>query len=127
IGVHRISDRYVADHAALNPNAATYLGIVGHDEELTDFSPEGHAARAELAERALREVDAAEPAGDSERNAKAVFAERIGLELEIHRAGLDESALNVIASPVQDVRQVFDLMPTDTAEQWAVVAKRLAK
>ncbi|GDY30358.1 DUF885 domain-containing protein [Gandjariella thermophila] len=126
-GVHQISDRYVAEHAALNPNAATYLGILGHDEELTDFSPDGHAARAELAERALREVEAAEPADDSERNAKAVFLERIGLELEIHEAGLDESALNVIASPVQDVRQVFDLMPTGTAEEWAVIAKRLAK
>jgi uncharacterized protein (DUF885 family) len=126
-GVHQISDRYVADYAALNPNAATYLGILGYDEELTDFSPEGHAARAELAERALREVEAAEPADDSERNAKAVFLERTGVELEIHRAGLDQSSLNVIASPVQDIRQVFDLMPTETAEHWAVIAKRLAK
>ena len=36
-------------------------------------------------------------------------------------------SLNVIASPMQGIRGVFDLMPTDTAEQWAVIATRLAQ
>ncbi|AHI00086.1 DUF885 domain-containing protein [Kutzneria viridogrisea] len=126
-GVHQISDDYVADYAALDPNAATQLGITGHDEELTDFSPEGHLARAELTERALREITATEPVEDSERAAKAVFLERSGLSAEIHEAGLDLSSLNVIASPVQDLRQLFDLMPTDTPEQWETIATRLAK
>ena len=53
-----------------------------------------------------------------------MFTERVGLELEIHEAGLDVAALNVIASPVQDLRMVFDLMPTETPEQWAVIAAR---
>src|SRR5437870_5565053 len=99
-GVHEISDQFVTDVAELDPNTATYLGITGHDDELTDYSPEGNDARAELAERALRAVRSAEPADASEQAAKAVFTERVGLQLEIHRAGLDNSSLNVIASPV---------------------------
>ncbi|MBV9846051.1 MAG: DUF885 domain-containing protein, partial [Kutzneria sp.] len=53
--------------------------------------------------------------------------ERARLSLEMHEAGLDLSALNVIASPVQDLRQLFDLMPTETAEHWSAIAARLAK
>src|SRR3979411_1377925 len=115
-GVHEISDQFVADAAELDPIVATYLGIAGYDDELRDYSPEGHEARAAVDERALRAVERAEPADASEEAAKAVFRERVGLQLEIHRAGLDVSSLNVIASPVQDVRQVFDLMPTDTTD-----------
>ncbi|GAA3434722.1 hypothetical protein GCM10018954_043260 [Kutzneria kofuensis] len=33
----------------------------------------------------------------------------------------------MIASPVQDLRQLFDLMPTETAEQWSTIATRLTK
>ena len=45
--------------------------------------------------------------------------ERLGLAEETHEAGLDEMALNVIASPLQEVRDIFDLMPTATNEDWA--------
>jgi uncharacterized protein (DUF885 family) len=125
-GVHGICDSYVDDYARLEPIVATTQGIVGHDDRLPDLSPEGHQARAELAGNALRAIRAAQPSDESEHNAKVVFAERIGLELELHEAGLPPASLNVLVSPVQDLRQVFDLMPTDTADQWAVIAARLA-
>ncbi|TWP44493.1 DUF885 domain-containing protein [Lentzea tibetensis] len=124
--VHGISDQFVIDYAGLDPITATALGISGYDDQLTDYSPDGHAARYELAARALREIDATEPANASEKAAKAVFQERIGLEQELYDAGQTESALNVIASPVQGLRDIFDQMPTDTPDQWSVVAKRLA-
>jgi len=126
MGVHEICDRYVDDYAAADPVMATFLGISGYDDQLTDYSPQGYAARASIARRALEAVEAAEPADDGERAAKAMFTERIGLEVEIHEAGLDLAALNVIASPVQELRMVFDLMPTGTPEEWAVIAARLA-
>lgn len=126
-GVREICDRYVDDYAAVDPVAATMLGVDGYDDQLTDYSPAGHAARAELAARALADIAAAEPADAGERVAKAVFTERVGLDVEIHEAGLDLAALNVIASPVQDLRMVFDLMPMDTAGQWGNIAARLRK
>ncbi|MFC6090427.1 DUF885 domain-containing protein [Saccharothrix lopnurensis] len=125
-GVHGISNQFVADYAAADPLTATFIGKPGHDDRLTDFSPEGHAARHELSKKALAAVAAAEPADKSEADAKAVFLERIGLEVELHEAGLTESNLNVIASPVQSMREVFDMMPTGTADDWAVIARRLA-
>ena len=98
----------------------------GGEDELTDYSPDGHRARAELARRALEAVRRAEPADESERIARAVFVERVGLDVELHEAGADMSSLNVIASPVQDLRQVFDLMPAQTPEDWQHIARRMA-
>ncbi|WP_370943032.1 DUF885 domain-containing protein [Amycolatopsis sp. cg5] len=127
MGVHEICDRFADEYAAADPVVATTIGIAGHDDRLTDYSPAGHELRAEIARRALRDVLAAEPANDSERSAKAVFAERIGLEVEIHDAGLPLAALNVISCPVQEIRMVFDLMDAETAQDWSVIATRLAK
>uniref|UniRef100_UPI003F828048 DUF885 domain-containing protein n=1 Tax=Actinosynnema sp. TaxID=1872144 RepID=UPI003F828048 len=125
-GVHAVSNRYVADYAAADPLMATQSGITGHDDRLTDYSPQGHAAREELTRRAAREIEAAEPADASEAVAKAVFLERTAVDLDLYDAGAHQSDLNVIASPVQGLRETFDLMPTATTEDWAVIAKRLA-
>jgi uncharacterized protein (DUF885 family) len=124
--VHDISNKFVSDYVALDPIAATTLGFAGSDDQLTDFSPEGHAARHELAVRALADIAAAQPADASEEAARAVFLERTGLEHELYEAGLTESSLNVIASPIQSVRDIFDQMPTDTPEQWATIGRRLS-
>jgi len=125
-GVHEICDRFVSEYAALHPVLATYVGIGGHDHELTDYSPDGYAARAELTRAAIAEVEAVEPSDPDAQVAKAVFTERMGLALQLYEAGLDVSSLNVIDSPVQDVRQIFDLLPTSTTEDWATIATRLA-
>lgn len=124
--VHVISDRFVADYAALDPVLATEMGVEGHDDQLTDYSIEGHAARAELARRALREIAAAEPADAASATAKEVFQERVGLGVELFDAGLLTGELNVIASPVQGIRQIFDVMPVATSADWQIIATRLS-
>lgn len=124
--VNEISERFISQHAALDPVTATFLGIPGHDDKLADYSPDGYAARAELARNSLAAIGAAEPANGDEELAKAVFTERISVERDLYDAGLTVGDLNVIASPVQGIRQVFDLMPTGTAEQWANIGGRLA-
>ena len=43
--VYEIADRYVLAYAALDPIEATDAGIAGHEDELTDFSPDASAAR----------------------------------------------------------------------------------
>lgn len=125
-GVHAICDAYVDEYARLYPTAATEFGIQGHDATLPDLSPAGHEGRAELARRGLAAIGAARPGDDGERAARAVFAERMRLEVDLHAAGLPGSALNATWCPVQEVRQAFDLMPTASAEDWAVIAARLA-
>jgi uncharacterized protein (DUF885 family) len=125
--IHQISDQFIKDTARLNPIGATYIGVPGYDDQMTDFSPDGVAARAELAATAVREISSETPVDDSDRVAQAVFVERNTAELAVYDAGLLVGELNVIASPVQDARMVFDLMATDSAEDWALVAARLAK
>jgi uncharacterized protein (DUF885 family) len=125
--IHKISDRYVEDSARLNPIGATYVGIDGYEDQLTDFTPDAVRARGELLATAVREIEAQTPADDVERVAQAVFVERGRAELALHDADLVIADLNVIESPVQDTRMVFDLMAGETAEDWAQVASRLAK
>jgi uncharacterized protein (DUF885 family) len=119
------SDRYVADYARLHPIDATLIGITDHDDALTDFSPEGHQARADLTAVALRDIESAEANTDAERAAKAVFTERGQIYVELHEGGLFQADLNVIESPPQQIRMVFDLMGTETAAEWELIAKRL--
>ena len=45
--INELSDKYVEAYARLDPIAATFDGISGHDHELTDFSPDAAAERAD--------------------------------------------------------------------------------
>ncbi|WP_110241706.1 DUF885 domain-containing protein [Nocardioides gilvus] len=119
------SDQYVADHAALDPIAATYFGIEGHDHELPDLSPDGFAAREELATSALADVRAATPVDAREAVAREAFLERLGLQQKLVEAGHSRNELSVIVSALHEVRQVFDLMETEGEDAWEKIAARL--
>ncbi len=123
--VDALADGYVDAYAELDPNAATYFGVAGHDHRLTDYSPDGFAARDGLARETLATLRAATPVDERERVARDAMVERLGLQVETYDAGLTTSELNVIASPLQDLRMVFDLMDTSTEEGWASVESRL--
>ncbi len=123
--VDAVAERYLDVSAALVPCAATESGITGFDDQITDYSPDGVAARVDAAKAALRELDATEPADAADIVTAAAMRERLGVLVELHDAGLDVGELNVIASPLQTMRDVFDLMATDTDEDWAVIARRL--
>jgi uncharacterized protein (DUF885 family) len=124
--IDEIADRYVDQAAELDPVAATASGIAGYDDRMTDLTPDGFAARAEL-DRATIAALADTPA-DGERNrvAKEAMLERLGLAVEQYDAGDVTSQLNVIASWVQDVRQVFDLMPAGGEEAVHNLVARMA-
>src|SRR5665647_3594236 len=123
--IDAIADAYVATSAALDPLAATAMGIAGHDHEMTDLSPAGHAARAEAARSTLVALDAHAPSDATDEVTLAAMQERLGLELELDAAGETLADLNNIASPVQGLRDVFDLMPTGSIEGWENIAARL--
>ena len=125
-GAHQISDQYVADVARLDPMLATFLGVPGHDDQLTDYSPDGYQARYELLNNAMREMAVVEPADEAEQVARTVFLDRLSSTKDLHEAGAFPD-LNVVDSPVQNTRMLFDLMPADTPEDWATIAARLAK
>ena len=123
--VDRIAEDYLEAFVDLSPITATYLGIAG-DEDLDDFSPAGRGARR-AARRHPRRPRPRDTGGRHRPRHHRRHAGGLGLAEETHRAGLDEMALNVIASPLQEVRGTFDLMPTATSEDWGVIARRMAK
>lgn len=130
--IDEIAERYVDRVVALSPILATHLGRPGHDAELDDLSPAGLEAAADLDRATLAELDAAEKAAapgeldDVDRVTLAAMRERLGLASELHEAGEDLRSLNSIASPLQMLRDVFDMMPTDTTEAWQNIATRMA-
>lgn len=123
--IDAVADAYVQTLARINPLAATNMGIPGYDHLMPDYSPAGHAEQMEAARAVLAELAALEPVDDVDRVTLAAMHERIGLELELHEADEWLRALNVIASPVQELREIFDMMPTSTPEHWENVAARL--
>ncbi len=124
--VDAVCDEYVTQVARLDPVAATYFGVEGHDHELPDLSPDGFSAREEATRGALAAATVANPVDARESIARAAFIERLGLQVEQAEAGVARCDLSVISSPLHDLRQVFDLMPTDTPEAWENIAARLA-
>jgi uncharacterized protein (DUF885 family) len=125
--VDRIAEAHFDQEVELSPIEATYLGVAGHDEDLDDFSAEGYAAHADLSRRTLAALEDASPVDDIDRVTIAAMRERLGLAVESYEAGLDEMALNVIASPLQGIRGAFDLMPSQTDDDWGVISRRMAK
>ncbi|WP_431680503.1 DUF885 domain-containing protein [Kitasatospora sp. KL5] len=127
----RIADAYVHALADLDPLTAVYLGLNPEDDRITDLSPAGHAALAELARTTLAELDAAEAAGaaddEAERRCARLLRERLTAELVLHDTGEEYRAVRNLGSPVHNVREVFTIMPTETEQHWELIGRRLAR
>ncbi|MGY1635284.1 DUF885 domain-containing protein [Geodermatophilus sp. SYSU D00742] len=128
-----VADRYVDAVCDLDPLVATSLGTRPGDDRLPDPSPAGLEAEAQLARDTLAELDrvlAADPAltdDPVERRCARLLRERLGAELAAHEAGEGLRALSNLFSPVHSIRQVFLLMPSASEEDWAVIARRMAR
>jgi uncharacterized protein (DUF885 family) len=123
--IRDLADDYVERACALDPIKATALGVPGHDDRLTDYSPEGVDERAALDRDTLTRLATAEREADGDRVAADFMAERLGVSLAFVDAQEHLRALRNIASPVQSVRQVFDLMSKSTVTDWEVIARRM--
>ena len=120
------TDQFVDDVVAADPIAATAIGIPGYDHLMPDLSPDGFAAREDLVRTAVGDVRALQPTDEREAVARDAFLERNGLEVERIDAGLSRHELSVISGWGNGVREAFDLMGTDTPEQWEAIETRLA-
>ena len=124
--VDLVAERWVDTLVELEPTLGTSIGRAEANRRLGDLSPEGvERARAATA-AALAELESAVPVDAVDAVTVADLGADLRLSLEAHAAQLPLRDLNVIASPAQELRDVFDLMPTDSDEQWSNIASRLA-
>ncbi|WP_354182682.1 DUF885 domain-containing protein [Arthrobacter sp. UYP6] len=123
--IDAVADAFTETLLQLDPSLATSLGIAGHETEYADYSPAGMESVAEAIRETLDRLDGLQPADDVDRVTLDAMHERLGLELEIHTSGWNLSDLNNIASPAQEIRSIFDLMPAATVADWQHIYGRL--
>ena len=124
--VDAIADAYVDDCVERYPETATYLGVDGHDHEWSDYSPGGFADQIAHVRKTIADLHSAAPVDARENTAKESMLERLGLEVELYEAHISPSRVSVIGGQVQEIRSIFDLMPTGTEDAWRNIATRLS-
>jgi uncharacterized protein (DUF885 family) len=124
--VDAIAEQWVTTLVDLSPDVGTYIGAPGRLDEYQDFSPAGRARYEQAAREALAQLAAATPVDDTDRVTITDLSAELSLDLELSAAGWDQRDLNVLASPAQGIREIFDLMPTATEADWGIIARKLA-
>lgn len=120
-----IADSWVEKMAELSPSFATYIGRKGFDDQLDDFSPEAQEAHRAESKKFYQQVKDAPVADKVDEVTKDAMLEDFELGFELHDSGLWKRDLDVIASPAQGIRDIFDLSPTDGEEAWVNLVKRM--
>ena len=123
--VFEFADSVVEASAASNPIYASYSGISGFDDKLTDFSAAAEDARHAQVLAWIATLDTLPIVNDDDRLAVEFMRERLGAQVAVYDTGEHLRSVNVIGSPVQYIRNVFTLMQTVTDEDWRTVATRL--
>ncbi len=124
--VDAIATDYFNRYLALSPITATYLGSPERGDELDDFSPAGLAEHSDARKETLARLADAQPVDPIDEVTVAAMRERLGLYEELYASGEEQRTLNNIASPLQAIRDIFDLMPTATDADWGMFARRMS-
>lgn len=123
--IDTIADAWVDTLAEHDPTLATYIGRFEHNGRFGDYSPEGAEALMSDARATRTALDAAEPVDAIDTVTKMDLVRELDLMIEQHEAKTHLRDLNVIASPAQDIRSTFDLMPTATVDDWSTISERM--
>lgn len=123
--IDTIADAWVDTLAEHDPTLATYIGRFEHNGRFGDYSPEGAEALMSDARATRSALDAADPVDAIDTVTKMDLVRELDLMLEQHEAKTHLRDLNVIASPAQDIRSTFDLMPTATVDDWSTISERM--
>ncbi|TFC82835.1 DUF885 domain-containing protein [Cryobacterium sp. TMT3-29-2] len=123
--IDRIAEDWVDTLVDIDPTVGTYIGRTEADGRFGDYSPDGLDRGVDAARSFIARLDAATAVDDVDVVTRTDLRSSLALDLESSEAGLPLRDLNVIASPAQGIREVFDLMPTDTVADWDTVSARL--
>jgi uncharacterized protein (DUF885 family) len=113
--------------AAMDPIFATNSGISEFDHLLPDFSPARLQEDIEVVRGFLDELATLQPTDEIDRVAFAVLQERLSARLGLLESGEASRVFSVLSSPLSEIRQVFELMSTDSVDDVVVIAQRLGQ
>jgi len=120
-----VAEAWADTELELVPELHVFLGRPGREGEYTDYSPDGRAKAASAAAAALAQLRATDAVDEIDEVTKVDLARQLELAIDEHEAGVARRNVNNLASPVQEVRDIFDLVRTETEGDWVSVAKRL--
>jgi len=120
-----LAEDWVKKLIELSPEFATYAGFKVGEDRLEDTSPEALAEYQKLEKEMLAKVEATEIADEVDNVTKLAMTSTMKLSQEIYDSGLWKRDLNPIASPAQGIRDIFDMSPVATTENWENLAKRM--
>lgn len=124
--IDQIAEDWVDTLVELDPTIGTYIGRTHVNDRFGDYSPAGHERTVHEITRVIAKLDAATAVDEVDGVTQTDLRSALALELESAEAQLQLRDLNVIASPAQSIREAFDLMPTDSTDDWEMVSQRLA-
>ena len=123
--IDQIANSWVETITKLSPSFATGVGSEIGADKLDDVSPEAHSNYIQEAKKVLAQLNAASVSDDTDQVTLDAMTADLLLSVEMHEASLYRRDLNVIASPAQGIRDVFDLSPTATDKDWENLVARM--
>lgn len=121
----RACDNYIRAYAELDPIAATDWGLPADPTALPDFSPAGIDQRAALDTDFLAALPTIPLVDTVDQITADALVDRLTISTLLHEGLEDYAELNNLASPLQEVRDAFSLMPTDTVADWQTILERM--
>jgi uncharacterized protein (DUF885 family) len=125
--IDQLANQLVKDQAATYPSFATSIGYPGGEGDMDDYSPEALAQEQTDIKAVIAKLEALNPVDDIDMVTKEAMLFSLKGEIATYDSGLAFRSLNNIASPAQGVRDVFDISPTATVEDWENLASRMSK
>ena len=123
--IDQIAEGWVDTLVEIFPEVGTYIGRAEGNGRYGDYSPAGHERYIDEARKVIVRLDAATAVDDVDEVTQTDLRSTLALDVESSEAGLQLRDLNVIASPAQGIREIFDLMPSKTVEDWENISSRL--
>ena len=127
LSVDAEADRYLKAFTDLDPTVATYFELPGAKDSFADYSPVGAEALSDLAKTTLARLSNVSIVSDRDRIGKELMVERLKLIVDRFESGEHLRDLNVIESPPQSIRQIFDLMNKEDDDSYREIAARLSR
>lgn len=125
--IDKIANAWVDELVRQSPTFATYIGSKSGADQLDDYSPEQQAKLQDLEQEVADKISQAVVADAVDEVTKDAMLSNFDLSRRKYAMGLYRRDLNNIASPSQEIRDIFDLAPTATSEDWDNLIARMGQ